>query len=212
MKTLIFGAGGHGKVVFDILKAQGVSVDGFVDSRPRVPELFGVPVLPESILIDSGPLRMVVAVGANHIRRDVVNRVLATCPQVEFFNAVHPTAYVSVLSRLGVGNVIAAGALVTPDVVIGDHAVINTGAQVDHDCEVGNFVTVAPGAVLGGTVRVGEGTYVAIGASVRHGITIGDWSVLGAGAVVVENIPDRVVAFGSPCRVVRTRNENDPYL
>ena len=212
MRTYVFGAGGHGKVVFDILRAQGIAVEGFIDSRPKSSDVLGVSVFPEAALEGFGAVRMVIALGANHVRRDVVQRIKTLCPKVEFINAIHPTAYVSPLSKMGVGNVVAAGAIVGPATVVGDHAVINTGAQLDHDCTIQDFVTIAPGAILGGTVRVGVGTYVAIGSVVRHGIEIGEWSVVGAGSVVLGDMPDRVVAFGSPCRVIRPRGESDPYL
>ena len=41
------------------------------------------------------------------------------------------------------------------------------------------------------------------------GITIGDNSVIGAGSVVTNDIPDNVVAFGVPCRVIREIGEKD---
>lgn len=41
------------------------------------------------------------------------------------------------------------------------------------------------------------------------GITIGDNSVIGAGSVVTNDIPENVVAFGVPCRVIRDIGEKD---
>ena len=35
------------------------------------------------------------------------------------------------------------------------------------------------------------------------GVKIGKWSVVEVGSVVTRNIPDNVVAYGNPCRVVR---------
>jgi acetyltransferase EpsM len=72
---------------------------------------------------------------------------------------------------------------------------------VDHDCDLGEAVHISPGAHLGGSVNIGEGTHVGIGASVRNNLSVGCWSTIGAGAAVVGPIPDRVVAFGVPCRV-----------
>lgn len=212
MKTFIFGAGGHGKVVLDILKAQGVVVDGFIESKPKFAVVCGLPVVPETSVPNDLTFRVVVAVGANHSRRDIVQRLRMLWQNVEFINAIHPSAYISSTIQIGVGNVIAAGAIVASGSAVGNHAVVNTGAQVDHDCLIEDFATVAPGVVLGGGVRIGTGTYVAIGAVVKHGVAVGEWSVLGAGALVLGEMPSRVVAFGSPCKVVRSRNENDPYL
>ena len=41
----LYGASGHGKVIKDILEAQGRTVDGFVDDNPDINELAGLPVL-----------------------------------------------------------------------------------------------------------------------------------------------------------------------
>lgn len=35
------------------------------------------------------------------------------------------------------------------------------------------------------------------------GVTIGSNVVIGAGSVVCKDIPDDVIAFGNPCRVIR---------
>lgn len=40
-------------------------------------------------------------------------------------------------------------------------------------------------------------------------VTIGKDTVIGAGSVVTKDIPDGVVAFGNPCRVIREINETD---
>ena len=44
---------------------------------------------------------------------------------------------------------------------------------------------------------------------VLPGVTIGENSVIGAGSVVTKDIPENVVAFGSPCKVYREINEHD---
>jgi acetyltransferase-like isoleucine patch superfamily enzyme len=35
---------------------------------------------------------------------------------------------------------------------------------------------------------------------------------VGAGALVLDDVPDQVVAFGAPARVVRPRAVDEPYL
>ena len=47
---------------------------------------------------------------------------------------------------------------------------------------------------------------------ISQGVGIGEWSVVGAGATVVEDVPDHVVAFGVPARVVRARCPDEGYL
>ena len=58
-------------------------------------------------------------------------------------------------------------------------------------------------------VRIGEDCWLGAGVVVLPGVTIGRGSVIGAGSVVTKDIPENVVAFGNPCRVVRTVGERD---
>ena len=56
----------------------------------------------------------------------------------------------------------------------------------------------------GRPVVIGDNVWLGAGAIVLPGVTIGDDSVIGAGSVVTRNIPEGMVAVGSPARVVRT--------
>ena len=44
---------------------------------------------------------------------------------------------------------------------------------------------------------------------VIQGIHIGSNTTVGAGSVVVKDVPDGVVAYGNPCKVIH-KNENRP--
>ena len=105
--------------------------------------------------------------------------------------------------NLGDNIFIGKTAVVNAGCSIGNMAIINTGAIVEHDCKIGDFVHIAPGSVLCGNCEVGENSHVGAGSVVIQGIKIGKNSVIGAGSVVVKDIPDNVVAFGNPCKVVR---------
>jgi sugar O-acyltransferase (sialic acid O-acetyltransferase NeuD family) len=199
---LILGAGGHAKVVADILLARGEVVAGLLDDAParwRTMQL-GVPVLGA---IDSwrehDPTGLVIGIGDNRARRDVAAR-LGAAAQDRWRSAVHPAATLAPSVRLGRGVVVAAGVVVNPDAELGDHAIVNTAASVDHDCVVGAYAHIAPGARLAGGVTVGAGALVGIGAVVLPGCAIGAWAVVGAGAVVARDIPPNVVAKGVPAR------------
>jgi sugar O-acyltransferase (sialic acid O-acetyltransferase NeuD family) len=212
MKIYIFGAGGHGKVVCDILQRTGNSVDAFVETSTNKAEHFGLPVISEKQLPSDKPFQIIIAIGVNNVRAEVAARLVSRYPKLKFINAVHPSATIARSARLGVGVVIAAGSIVGAASEIGDHCVLNTGSQVDHDCRLGDYVSAAPGVVLGGNVSVGPFSYIALGARVIHSIAIGEHSVIGAGATVTRPIGDRVVGYGTPCKVVRTRREDEKYL
>lgn len=52
-------------------------------------------------------------------------------------------------------------------------------------------------------VIIGNNVWIGGGVIIMPGITIGDNAVVGAGSVVTKDIPDNVIAYGNPCRVIR---------
>lgn len=53
-------------------------------------------------------------------------------------------------------------------------------------------------------IKVGNDVWIGGGVTVLPGVTIGDNVVIGAGSVVTKDIPSNVVAYGNPCRVVKS--------
>lgn len=192
----LYGASGHGKVIKEILESQGMTVDGFVDDNPAIDKLAGKPVRHSLEDVDE----VIVSIGLNRMRKKVAEEL--TCKVAT--PAIHSKAIVSETAIVSDGTVVMAGAIVNADTRIGEHCIVNSGASIDHECQIGDFVHVAPHATLCGLVNVGEGTLVGAGATVITGIKIGRWCVIGAGSVVVRDIPDGCVAYGNPCRVVKT--------
>lgn len=202
----LFGASGHGKVVKDILNANGAKVEAFVDDNLRVEECSGRKVLHDA----KGLSPMIVSIGVNKVRRIIVDRLIASANedghQLEFATAIHPSAVVSPTAKIGEGTVVMAGAVINADAVIGKHCIINTGATVDHDCVIEDYCHIAPGANISGGTHIGEGTWVGVGSCVIQCLNIGKDCMIGAGSVVVNDIPDEVTAFGNPCRVKNNKN------
>lgn len=58
-------------------------------------------------------------------------------------------------------------------------------------------------------VKIGNNVWIGANSVILPGVTIGDNTVIGAGSVVTKDIPENVVAFGNPCRVVREISERD---
>lgn len=190
----LYGASGHAKVIMDILKANGVKIEGLIDDNPDIIELLGYPVYHQRT--DLSP--MIVSIGNNAIRKHIVEKL-----SVEFGQAIHHTAIVSHTAIIEEGTVIMQGGIVQACTRIGKHCIINTGSSVDHECIVEDFVHISPHATLCGNVHVGEGSWVAAGTVVLPGVKIGKWSVIGAGSVVSKDIPDGVLAVGNRCKVIK---------
>ncbi|MDE6107316.1 MAG: sugar O-acetyltransferase, partial [Oscillospiraceae bacterium] len=61
----------------------------------------------------------------------------------------------------------------------------------------------------GKPVTIGSSVWIGGNTVINPGVTIGDNVVIGSGSVVTRDIPDRVVAAGNPCRVLRKITEED---
>lgn len=190
----LYGASGHAKVIIDILRANNEPVEALFDDNEAIDCLLGYPVLRSPEV--RGPL--IVSIGNNNIRKKIAEGV-----RVKFGKAFHPSAVISGEAVVEEGTVIMQGAIVQSCVYIGKHCIINTGASVDHECRIGDYVHVSPHATLCGNVTVGEGTWIGAGTVVIPGVKIGAWSVIGAGSVVSKDIPEKVLAVGNRCKVIK---------
>jgi UDP-N-acetylbacillosamine N-acetyltransferase len=179
MKLALWGAGGHGGVVLDAVRQQGLhEVVAFLDDTKDVGAPFhrsGLPILYGGShlgqLRADGVRGMVIAVG-DELKRTALGAV-AVKRGFELCTIVHPSAVICADVRIGAGAVVFAGAVVQTGSQIGDNVVVNTCASVDHDCRIGDGVQLAPRVVLGGRVSVGDLSFVGIGATVINQIAIG---------------------------------------
>lgn len=201
---VVVGAGDHGRVVLEILRAMGEQPIGFVEpgSAPQPERVVdGLRVIGDLARIErwlTEGTRFVVALGDNAARREAFERctALGLVPVA----AVHPGARLLAGASVEPGAMVCAGTVIGLAAWVGPNAIVNTSASVDHDNRIGPHATVAPGAHLAGRVSVGEGAFVGIGAAVREGLSIGDWAVVAGGAMVVEDVPPGARVAGVPAR------------
>ncbi len=206
---VLYGAGGHARVVADIVRLSGqYAVVGFLDDVNR--DRHGLLFEQASIL---GGLDHLDALRAQGIR-DLFIAIGACGDRLRLAEAggragfvfptlVHPRAVVATSATLGEGTVVVAGGIVNPGARVGAQVIVNTAASVDHDCVVADGAHLACGARLAGGVHVGRGAWIGLGAVIREHVRIGAFSIVGAGAVVLNDVPDGVVVYGCPARVIR---------
>lgn len=208
-EVLIIGAGGHGRVVLEIVRAEGkYHPTGFIDADAALADTLvaGVPVLGTlnalpRVLRQRKGIRAVVAIGDNRIRRGCAAKVVAA--GVELVSVVHPSAIVSPSAKIGRNVVIAAGAIVGTEAILADSVLVNSGAIVDHECRIGEGVHVGPGAKLAGRVSVDAGAFIGLGAAVIQCCSIGAESIIGAGAVVIRDVEPGTTVVGVPARTIK---------
>jgi UDP-N-acetylbacillosamine N-acetyltransferase len=207
-RVFVYGGGGHGKVVADILLfREDLQFAGFVDDKRelRGQSILGLPVLGDGDWLEQECRReqvgVVLGVADNFIRQKIADKCVRW--GAKLVTLVHPGASVSKSARLEVGTVVMTQAAINPCARVGSGAIVNTGAVVEHDVEVGDFAHVAPNAVLSGTSRLGKLSHLGVGAVVIQCVSVGSETIIGAGSVVVRDIQSEVIAYGVPARVIR---------
>jgi len=211
------GAGGHAKVVLEILALGGThKVVGLLDPKPELKgtNVLGIPVLgTEDILPElkrDGIRVFFVGLGAvadNLPRKRLFE--LAVSSGFEPVTAIHPSAVVSPSAKIGAGSSIMANAVVNASAIVGINNIVNTGAVLEHDCSLGDHIHIATGARLSGSVTVGNLAHVGAGATIRQLVNIGERAVIGAGSVIVTDVPPNRVFVGVPGRDLEDRRNTN---
>lgn len=204
-KIILYGAGGHGKVVLDALTLGDVNCKSLliVDDNINLygQKLFDFFISPVSCIKDLTNFRFHISIGNNSARSSVFKSICKNNNEV--FTIAHPKASISKYANIGVGSFLGANSVIAPNASIGVGVIVNHGAIVDHDCFIGDFSHIAPTVCLGGGVVVGCKVLVGAGSVILPGIIIGDGAVIGAGSVVTSNVPPFSVALGVPAKIIK---------
>ncbi len=212
-QVVIWGASGHALVVADVLRLRNeFKIAGFLDDvniERHGQEFCGASILGGREQLDrlyhQGIRAMVFGFGNCEARL-----TLSECVSAKGFSlvsAIHPNAIIASDVDIGVGTVIAAGAVINSGTTIGKNVIVNTSASIDHECIIKDGAHICPGVHLGGKVTIGRAAWIGIGSTVADHTTVGNRSFIGTGAVIIQNIPDYVLAYGVPARIIRPIDE-----
>ena len=216
---VLVGSSGQAKVIIDLVEKEGrYKMVGLIDAARSIGDsTLGYSVLGREIdlpalIVEYGLKGIIIAIGDNSVRAIVAATILELCPNLPFVTAVHPSASIGKQTTLGSGTVVMAGAVVNPCCQVGQFCILNTKASLDHDSVMEDFSSLAPGVTTGASCRIGTYSAVSIGAVLRHGITIGEHSVIGGGSYVTKDVEPFSIAYGTPARKIRARQQGEKYL
>ena len=203
LPIVIFGCGGHGRVVADTLKVARAPLAGFLDDRPPASVIGEVPLLGDRGCLEEPEFlkshEILIAIGETRLRRQLALLVLDHGGRLA--RAIHPSAVIASDVFIGEGTVIMAGVVINTGSRIGRFVIVNTGATVDHDNAIEDGVHISPGCHLAGNVVCRADAFIGTGASIIPRTEIGMRAVFGAGAAVISDVPSDVLAVGCPAVV-----------
>ena len=124
----------------------------------------------------------------------------------KFINVIHSGLDISKTSFIGIGALINSKVSIAAHTTIGDFVSINRHVSIGHHTVISDFCSINPGTNIAGNVTIGEGTTIGMGINILNQVKIGKNTIIGAGSVVTKDIPDNVIAYGSPCKIIRDNN------
>ena len=212
MKDLIiFGASGFGReVAWLVERINKISptwnLQGFMDDDDSIQ---GSEINGYRVLGKLGDIRryqdtyFVCAVGSSRIREKIINRMEEVDPDVKFATLIDPSVEASDLIAIGEGTIICAHTVLTVNVSIGKHVMVNLDCTIGHDAVLNDFATLYPSVNVSGMTNIGYGSELGTGMQIIQGKTVGEYSIVAEGAVVVQDIPAKCTAVGSPARPIK---------
>lgn len=165
----VYGAGGHAKVIVDLIKLLGGHIECiFDDNYMESPNFAGIPVhqYDHTQCVDA---KLIIAIGDNEVRKTIAGQL-----SHRFATLIHPKATVSSSARIGEGTVVLANAVIGADAIVGNHVIINTLVSVDHEVVINNYVHIFPNAYLGGRAVVQEGAVIGPGSVIMRKVTVNE--------------------------------------
>jgi acetyltransferase EpsM len=201
--VVIYGAGGLGCVVQDILQQGGrYRPVAFLDSNPalhgrtsgNLPIRGGLDEVDN--LLRAGVGRAVVAIGDNVARASLAEALRAR--HLELVSAIHPLASLSPSAVIAEHVIVGPRATVCVHARIGPHVILSAGAIADHDNVIGKAAFLEAAVRLAGQVTIDEFATIGIGASVIPGRRVGPRARVAPGAVVIRDVAADAVVGGIP--------------
>jgi len=216
---VLFGGGNQAHYTIDIIEKEGkYNIVGIIDSIHEVgSDRFGYKVLGrqenlKDLILEHNIYGGIISIGDNGSRYIVYQQIIQLIPNFKFVNAIHPSVVIGNTTELGFGIVAMAGCIFNPKAKIGNFTFFATGAQVEHDNIIGDFASISAGSITGGYVTLGKFSAITLGVTVLDRISIGENTVVGAGSLVLKPLPDNVLAYGNPAKIIRNRKQFEKFL
>lgn len=203
----IVGASGFGREVAWLIEELGTwNIAGFIDGNESIQNTIinNIPVIGNTdFLLDmKDNINVVIAIGNPYIREKIVQKLISK-ETICFPNIIAKDVRISKYVKMGIGNIICTGTILTTNILLGNFNHINLDCTVGHDVVLNDYITVYPSVNISGNVNIDDYSELGTGSKIIQGKTLAKSVVLGAGAVVVKNLEESGTYIGIPVRRIR---------
>ena len=148
---------------------------------------------------------IILGVGTSAVKKRVYDSfyVSHNINTTQLKNIIHPKSIISKLANISNGLYIGPGSIISAYAFISDMVTINRGVTIGHHTSIGMGCSINPGVNIGGLTTIGDYTTIGIGSNIFDRIHIGSNTIIGAGSIVAKSIPDNVIAYGSPAKIIK---------
>lgn len=194
----IIGAGGHSKVIIDIIRELGnYNIVGIYDDN-KTGYFSGIKILGKISEINNITDYFIIGIGNDKIRKKIAEEY----NQLKWATLIHPKTIIAKTATIKEGSIVCAGAIIQTEVEVGKHCIINTNCSIDHESTIEDYCSICPSSTICGQVKVGESSFIGANSTIIQTIKIGKECIIGAGSVVIQNIPNSSKAVGNPARII----------
>lgn len=144
---------------------------------------------------------IVIANGEPKARQTLFDKVISNGYTLQ--TLIHPNAFIGSETEICDGVIIQHGCHVSCSATINTNAIIQSLTYIGHDSLIGKDSVLSAHTAISGNCIIGERTFLGINVTVREKVSIGNDVIIGMNSAVVYDVPNNVVAYGNPARIVR---------
>lgn len=208
----IYGAGGFGKEIACLIywinevKPQwnliGFFDDG-VECETQISHYGKVLGGMDTLNSWNKSLSVVFAIANNKVLRKLSSLISNT--NVQFPNIIAPNIVIKDVEtfKIGKGNIIQGGCVVSCDVIIGDFNIFNGAVVLGHDVKIGDYNVLMPSVRISGEMVMGDCNFFGVGSIVLQQLKIKNDTKLAAGSVLMTKPKEGNVYLGVPAKVLK---------
>ena len=203
-KILIFGAGGSGREIFNLIqeinlyKKDSWKVIGYIDSNKKLlgKKIDGIKVISNSKKFDEKNTYAICGL-IDPLKRKRVYQKEIKNRKYSIPNLIHPNIIKPSSLKIGTGNIIFNNVHLSYDVTVSNYNIISNFNDIGHNVRMEDYVTLMPQNIIGGKCKIGKFSFFGSGCRVHQNLKIGSSCNVGMGSTIVQNLKkgSKVITF-----------------